>query len=292
VPLRLLLVVNTRARRGRDARNRAAAELRRRGHAVTIGETRRAADLTPLIAQHRGAIDAVAVGGGDGTLIAAIEGLRALGVPLLILPLGTINEVARTLRIPLDVTAACALVDDGIVRPVDAGRVNGTWYFSEASIGFSTHVARLQTGEVKSRWGMLAIPIATVQALRALRPYQLDVENAGGRVSRLRTMQLTVANSNRFGGVVERTDAAIDDGMLDLYSIELRHWLDAARIVAAVALRRFPHVSGVVTERSSRFVVRSRTRRGHHVFADGEPAGRTPAEFTVVPAAVSIYVPR
>jgi diacylglycerol kinase family enzyme len=47
---------------------------------------------------------------------------------------------------------------------------------------------------------------------------------------------------------------------------------------------------GVQTIRGRRFVVRGRHR--HHVFADGEPATQTPAEFTVVPRAISVFVPK
>jgi YegS/Rv2252/BmrU family lipid kinase len=290
VGLRVLLAVNVRARRGRDARSRAAAALRERGHEVVVADTRKAADLVRAIAGERGRIDVAAVGGGDGTLISAIAGLRSAGVPLLILPLGTINELARTLAIPPNIEAACGLLETGQTHAIDVGCVNGVWFFNEASIGLSTHVAREQTGEVKSRWGMLAIPLATVRALGSLRPYHLEVELENGEQTVFRTMQLTVANSYRFGGVVENPQARIDDGTLDLYSIELRRWWDPIEILGAVALKRFPAAKGVQTVRGKRFVVRS--RRPHHVFADGEPATKTPAEFTVVPQAISVYVPR
>jgi YegS/Rv2252/BmrU family lipid kinase len=282
--------VNTRARRGKDARKRAVAALRERGHEVIVADTRRPDDLERALLAHRGRFDVAAVGGGDGTLISAIGGLRRVGVPLLILPLGTINELARTLAIPADIAAACGLLDHGEVHAIDVGCVNGFWFFNEASIGLSTHVAKEQTGEVKSRWGMLAIPVATLRAWRSLRPYHLDVELESGEQVAFRTMQLTVANSYRFGGIVENTEARIDDGTLDLYSIELRHWWEPFEILGAVARKRFPAAKGVQTMRGRRFVVRGRHR--HHVYADGEPATRTPAEFTVVPQAISVYVPK
>ncbi len=222
-------------------------------------------------------------------MISAIGGLRRVGVPLLILPLGTINELARTLAIPAEIEAACGLLESGRPHAIDIGCVNGFWFFNEASIGLSTHVAREQTGAVKSRWGMLAIPLATLRAWRSLRPYHLDVELEDGRHTRFRTMQLTVANSYRFGGFVENTKASIDDETLDLYSIELRRWWEPFEIIGAVALKRFPDAKGVQTLRGRRFVVRGRHR--HQVYADGEPATRTPAEFSVVPKAISVYVP-
>jgi YegS/Rv2252/BmrU family lipid kinase len=290
VALRVLLAVNTRARRGRDGRDRAVDALRSRGHEVIVADTRSATDLELTLVRSAGRIDVAAIGGGDGTLISAIGGLRRIGVPMLILPLGTINELARTLAIPATIEGACDLLDSGETHAIDVGCVNGFWFFNEASIGLSTHVAREQTGAVKSRWGMFAIPLATARAWRSLRPYHLDVELETGERTAFRTMQLTVANSYRFGGIVENTEARIDDGTLDLYSIELRHWWDPLEIIGAVALKRFPDARGVQTIRGRRFVVRGRHR--HHVFADGEPATRTPAEFTVVPRAITVYVPR
>jgi diacylglycerol kinase (ATP) len=281
--------VNERARRGRDARARAQAALSARGHHVIPCDLPRdVAALRSLIASHRGSVDVVAIGGGDGTLISAIAGIRDLDVPLLVLPLGTINELARTLEIPFDVGAACALLDTGERRTIDVGSVNGHLFFNEASIGLSTHVAREQTEEVKSRFGMLAIPLATIRSLRAMRPYRLDVETETG-THRFRTVQLTVANSYRFGGVVENSEASIDDGTLDLYSIDIRHVWDAFSVIVAVALKRFPKSRCVQDLRGRRFVVRS--THAHRVFADGEPATHTPAEFVVHPEALEVYVP-
>lgn len=289
MPQRVLLAVNPHARRGHDARDRAEASLRKAGHTVTVIECERdTACFTAAIGRHRGAIDVAAIGGGDGTLISALAGVREAGVPLLILPLGTINELARTLAIPFDVEAACALLDAGTQKPIDVGSVNGHLFFNEASIGLSTHVAAEQTEEVKSRYGMLAIPIATLRSLGSMRPYRLDVETEHG-MRRFRTVQLTVANSYRFGGVVENVEARLDDGLLDLYSIDVRHWWDAFAIIVAVALRRFPKAHCVTDLRGRRFVVSSRHR--HRVFADGEHATHTPAEFTILPAAIQVFVP-
>ncbi len=293
MPLRILLAVNPSARRGASTRDAALALLRERGHTVDALELRRDSHLSDEIARRAGTIDLVAVGGGDGTLIGAIDGLRRAGLPLLILPLGTMNELARTLGVPFALPAACALADTGTDRWIDVACVNGHWYFSEASIGLSTHVARAQTGEVKSRWGMLAIPIATALSLRALRPYHLEIEDEGGTRRHVRTVQLTVANSNRFGGIVENPDASIDDGYLDLFTIRWNSMWDALGVVAAVARRNFPDAPAVESLRGTRFIVRaSNPRHRHHVYADGEPATRTPAEFTVFPQAIAVRVPR
>ncbi len=287
--VRLLVGINSRARRGSGARDRTLAALRARGHETVLLES----DPDPQrfsasIAAHRGRVDAVVLGGGDGTLVSAVAGIRALDVPLAIVPLGTVNELARTLRIPFGIEAACALVDLGTRRRIDVGTVNGRYYLNEASIGLSNAVARAQTADVKERFGMLSIAIATARALRSMQPHSYVVDD-GERKHVFKSVQLTVANSHRFGGVVEVPGARIDDGTLNLYSIDVANWWDACAVVAAVAVRRFTSVAPVTGLSGPRFRVTS--KHSHRVYTDGEEATRTPAEFAVVRGALDVFVP-
>ncbi len=290
MPKRVLLAVNTKARRGRDARDQALAALRARGHTVTELKTDGAPGaLSRAIVERAGEADLVAVGGGDGTIISAVAGLRQTGLPLLALPLGTFNELARTLGIPFDLAQAAALIDDGVPYRIDVARANDFDYVNEASIGLSTSVARIQTGTVKKRLGMLAIPVTTLRALRYARPFHAEVELDDGTTRRFRTLQLTVANSYRFGGVVENPEASIDDGKLWLYAIDVKHWWSVVGILASIALHRFPHAPDVVALRGHSFTVRTHRRR--RVYADSEPATHTPVTFSVDREAVAVLVP-
>lgn len=288
---RVLLAVNDRARRAREVHARVAAALRKFGHTVVEVALEGPRDvLSRAIVAHRDDVDVVCVGGGDGTLLAAIPGLLETKLPLAILPLGTINELARTFGISADPEAVAALIDDGLPLEIDVGRVNGVPYFNEASIGISTRVARLQTGRLKRALGMLTIPVTTVRALRWVRPMHLEIEAEDG-TRRVRAVQLTVANSYRFGGVVENPEASLEDGQLWLYSIDVRGWWNALHVLLAVGLRRFPHVPEVAALRGRRFVVRSVHGRRYRVMADSEEVATLPAEFTIVPAGVIVLVP-
>lgn len=292
MPKRVLLAINGRARRGRAAREAAAEAFRARGHeVVAITRDIPPGELSPAIVAHRDEVDAVVVGGGDGTLVTAIEGLIETKLPLVILPLGTFNELARTLGVPTDPAAVAALVDEGVPLQLDVGRVNGVPYFNEASVGLSTRIARLQTHDVKQRLGMLAIPVTTLRALRSSRPMHLEIEDETGSVRRVRAVQLTVSNSYRFGGIVENPEGSLEDGTLWLYSIDVRSWVHALGIVAAVLLRRFPHAPDVQAVKGARFRVRSVHGRRHRVFADSEDVSALPAEFVAVPRAVTVLVP-
>lgn len=248
-------------------------------------------ELSRTIVAYRDQVDIVAIGGGDGTLLWAIEGLIETKLPLAIIPMGTFNELARTLGVPSAPDEVAALLDDGLPLPVDVGRVNGVCYFNEASVGLSTRVARIQTYDVKRKLGLLAIPVTTVRALRWVRPLHLEIEADDGTRRFVRAVQLTVANNYRFGGVVENPEGSLTDGKLWLYSIDVRGWLDTLGILIAVALRRFPHAPDVIAVRGSRFIVRSLHGHAHRIFADGEEVSHLPGEFTDLPRAVTVLVP-
>ena len=289
---RVLLAVNSRARRGREARDRVVEAFHKHGHRVIQLDGEMApGELSKAICAHRDDVDVVVIAGGDGTLLTAIDGLVETKLPLAILPLGTFNELARTLRVPSDPRAVAALVEDGVPLQIDVGSVNGVRYFNEASVGLSTRVTRLQTSELKRRLGMLAIPITTLRALRWARPMRLEIESEDGNKRIVRTLQLTIANNYRFGGVVENPEASLEDGELWLYSIDVRNWWHTLGILLAVAVRRFPHAPDTMAIHGRRFRVRSVRGRHHHVYADSEKATRLPAEFTVERGAVTVLVP-
>ena len=289
---RVLLAVNPHARTGAEAHDRAAAALRKRGHTVVeVPPGGSPGAVADAIRAHRDDVDAIVVGGGDGSLLAALAGLVDAKLPLAILPLGTFNELARTLGVPHDPDEVAALLDDGVPVPIDVGCVNGTYYFNEASIGLSTQVTRLQTSAVKRALGMFAIPVTTLRAMRWMRPLHLEIESEDGAKQTVRAVQLTVANSYRFGGVVENPEASLEDGELWLYAVDVRGFWNTVRIVAAVALRRFQRASDVATLRGKRFRVRSLHGGAHRVFADSENVARLPAEFTIVKGGVTILVP-
>ncbi|HEV3085846.1 MAG TPA: diacylglycerol kinase family protein [Candidatus Elarobacter sp.] len=290
---RVLLAVNGRARRGRTARDRAAAAFRARGHEVIeITKDVPPGELSGTIVSYKDKADVIVVGGGDGTLLTAIDGLVETKLPLVILPLGTFNELARTLGIPSDPDDVAALVDDGVPLQLDVGSVNGVKYFNEASVGLSTRITRLQTPDVKKHWGMLAIPVTTLRALRWARPMHLEIESDDGTKRVVRAVQLTVANSYRFGGVVENPEASLEDGQLWLYSIDVHGPWNTLALLASVALRRFQHAPDVQTFRGKRFAVRSVHGRPYSVAADSEEVTQLPAEFTILNRAVTVLVPK
>jgi diacylglycerol kinase (ATP) len=233
-------------------------------------------------------LDAIVVAGGDGTLARQIPRAMALRIPIGLVPLGTFNDVARTLAIPLDIVGACAVIAAGRTRAVDVASVNGAYYLTEASIGISSRIARLQRPRDKQRFGVFAIAASALGAVRHPRPFHAEV-GYDDRCERFRTVQLTVANGPRFGGFIEVEGAAIDDGRLDLYAVTIDCVSQLFSVAKAILSGRPDSAAGLRTIRSTAFEVR--TRRAHRVTADGEPAGNTPARFEILTRALRIFSP-
>lgn len=269
---------NPESRRGREMAPTLREDLRRCGIETIEGSARDGTD-----------VDCVVSAGGDGTLTRAMARAIELGVPIGLVPLGTFNDLARTLNIPLDVASACATIGAGHTRPIDVARVNGVYYASEASIGVSSRIARLQTPVDKRRFGTLAVIATALQAFWYVRAMRVTL-SFDQKTERFNTVQLTVANSHRFGGVFNVEDAAIDDGWLDVYSIEIDNVREALSVARAVLSGKRHDAPGLRTYRSTKFHVQ--THRRHHIRADGEPAGHTPATFELLPKALRVYVPK
>jgi len=287
----VLLAINPRARKGPAADAALRAALVARGHTVLDVPLDRDAVFADAVHHRHAEIEVAVVGGGDGTLLRVLPALVETKVPVVIVPLGTFNELARTLGMPSDPDLVAALVDEGVPLALDVGRVNDAYYLNEASVGLSTRVTELQTPLLKRALGLFAIPVATVRALRWWRPMRLEIEDDQGQRHTVRAVQLTVANSYRFGGVVENPEASLEDGQLWLYALDVRGWWDALRIVFAVAAHRLHRAPRVETLRGTHFRVRSLRGRHHHVYADSEKVGRLPAEFRVMPHALTVLVP-
>jgi len=273
--MRVLLVVNPTARRGRQL----GASVR--GQLAHLG-------IETIEDGSRTDVDAIVVAGGDGTFSREIPRALALGVPIGLVPLGTFNDLARTLAIPLGVEGACSVIAAGRTRAIDVARVNDVDYVTEASIGLSSRITRLQTSAGKQRFGFLAIVASVFPGLWHARPFTAEIV-FDGKLERVKAMQLTVASSPSFGGFITVGDAAIDDGLLDCYVVEIEGLAQFLSVAAAVLSGRREPAQGLRIFRSAAFEVK--TNRARRITADGEPGPTTPARFEVLARALRVFVP-
>lgn len=208
---RALFIVNRGSRLGNGDLLPAREVLRGGGIELLEQRPGSGGEVGALIREHRDRVDCVVLGGGDGTLQSAAAALLETGLPLGILPLGTANDLARTLGLPSDAAQAAAVIAAGRVRKVDVGRANDSFFFNVAHVGLGARVRTTLSPELKRSWGSLSYLRGLLDLVRERRAFQVRAEH-DGRVELFRSIQIAVGNGRHYGGgMTVAEDAEIDD---------------------------------------------------------------------------------
>ncbi|MGW1406822.1 diacylglycerol kinase [Streptomyces sp. NPDC002403] len=292
----ITLFVNPTAGRGRGAHaaQPAASALRDAGFSVrtVLGEDagdalRRAREA---VAAGTGALIAV---GGDGMMSLALQAVAGTTTPLGVVAVGTGNDFARALGLPIrDPAAAGRLAAEalkgGAVREIDLGRVGERWFGSVLASGFDS---RVNDRGNRMRWvgGRFKYDLAILAELAAFKPIPYRVRLDGGPVREIEATLIAVGNGTTYGGGMRIcADAVMDDGLFDVTVVG-----DCSR---TTLLKVFPRVykgthlghPKVTVHRVSSIELAA---AGVTAYADGEQLGALPLTAHCVPGAVGVLAP-
>lgn len=220
----------------------------------------------------------IVVAGGDGSVGLAAEVAARAGVPLAVVPVGTANDFARALELPLDAAGACQLAVEGQeTRLLELAWMGERPFVNTASVGLSPVAARKAHG-LKRILGALAYPVGALRAGLGEQPVGCRVSCDGGLLFDGLAWQVSVAVTGAFGGG-SRVAADPSDGELDVVVIEAG---SRARLVLhAYGLRAGGVESqhGVRSGRGRAVEVRTEGETGFNV--DGERVEADSARFRI-----------
>src|SRR3954470_24623392 len=176
------LVVNVRSRRGRRHYETVRRQLRAAGlNLVDAQPVAHPAQLPDTLARAvNSGVDLIVVGGGDGTVSEATHQLAHRDVCLGVLPLGTTNNFARSLGLPLDLPGALRILTEGKVADVDLGHVAGRHFANLTSLGLSVQVATHVPHHLKRILGRAAYPVTALALLPRHRPFTARLHITSG----------------------------------------------------------------------------------------------------------------
>lgn len=254
-------------------------------------DDREGSDMTARIEQAlAGPADVIVAGGGDGTVLAVAERLVGSDKTLAVLPLGTMNALARDLHVPLDINAAVQSLAGQVERLIDVAEVNGKPFLHNVILGLIPSIA-VGREEVRGKGWFERFAFVRFMIRRFARAKRLALalqhDTGTPRVERLQT--LVVANNSydqRFGAIMSRR--RIDRGTLTVYLIRSFRLFDAIRLAFEMFWGTWRDDEIIEFEKVKRLRVGSK-RQQLLATMDGEILTLSmPLEFTVRPKSLRV----
>ena len=257
---------------------------------ISVGDLAR---LPDLLRRNGSPPPIVVAAGGDGTVGTVANAVIATPAVLGIIPLGTSNDFARSIKIPMNVEKAVRLLAGGHVSGIDAGKLTRDGeqprhFVHAAAAGINVQFARFATrADLRARFGRLTYAVAMAIAMKERPIFNCEVEFEG-RTEQLSLVHISVINAPIFGGFLDLKlpGAGANDRTLDVIMIEHLPIRRLLRSALYPILRVHRPIRGFRTLQVSR--LRVRTAEPMDVTLDGEIAGKIPANFEVVPAGLRV----
>ncbi|MEX0955469.1 MAG: diacylglycerol kinase family protein [Rhizobiaceae bacterium] len=253
-------------------RDRAEEILTAHGHEASF-DIVGAGEIAPALkkAGRNDKIDAMIAGGGDGTISAAACVAWESGMPLGVIPAGTMNLFARSLALPLDLDAVLPVLAEAKIAPVDISSVNGHGFIHQFSVGLHPRMVRFRNRyDYASRLGKIrASTRAAVDVIFDPPSFPVDAEIDGEREHAMVSM-MSVSN-NPFGPDPLMFQDRLDTGKLGLYSAPPLPPSGVARLAIDIMSGR-RNRNPDLSERTASSVKLAfpRHRRGANMILDGE----------------------
>ncbi|MCC2631416.1 MAG: protein bmrU [Patescibacteria group bacterium] len=229
----------------------------------------------------------IIVSGGDGTVRLAAQQMAYSDSVLGILPMGTSNNFATALHLPIELAAAIQTVKDGVVTEVSLGKINDSYFTEGAGVGlFADALAIYGAGTNKNIFRGLYTLFRLFFLPRSRVRITLD-----DKVIIERATMCTVANSFRIGQAIPvAPEASLTDDVLDVVIYGDINRKELMSYYKATKTQLHNNLPKVTIEKAKTITLES--FRGLNVHADDRVIGTTPVTITVEPRALKVLTPR
>ncbi len=264
------------------------------GRPVTVTVARNGEEARRAIAAAiASGVSALVGGGGDGTISAVASALAGTGIPLGVIPLGTLNHFAKDLGIPLGLDESIAVVLAGCTAKVDLGEVNGRFFLNNSSLGLYPRMVRLRAAHPARGWRKWIVALrALVQTLEGNPAISVSIEAEGERVVTRTPIVFIGNNEYTMSGLEAGTRASLAGGKLAIYVVRTGGRPRLMRLAWRMFTRRALSSGELDLTLTAAATI---TLRGASVSValDGEVVVLDqPLEYRIRPAALSVLVPK
>ncbi len=225
--------------------------------------------------------------GGDGTFNELASSLLNTDLKMAHIPRGSGNGLARMLKIPSSVKKIPGYLKNGELKAIDAGKLNGYYFFCTAGFGFDALVAH-HFSQSKTR-GLKSYVLYTLKAFINFKGVQANFELDGKKYSGS-FFTVTIANANQYGNnayIAPKAD--LQDGYLDVTMIRpFSKWLTPVVVMALFGkwIHKLPFVE---IQKIRRMEINSLSISYFHRDGEAEHA-ELPIQIDVLPAVLQLLV--
>jgi diacylglycerol kinase family enzyme len=271
-----------------------AAKLAERGLKAEIDDDMHKPMEGRLIRAATSAAPIVVAAGGDGTITALANAILGSDKKLGILPLGTVNALAKDLNIPLDLDLALDVLGTQACRTIDVGRVDGRVFLHKVVVGV---VPELAAGRehIRGRTDLrakLGFFLFILRRLARTKRFAVAMDLGDGQTRIERVQALAVA-SNAYEQGVGRifSRQRLDEGSLYVYFLSHLNIRDFFRLCSGMVMGTWQNDSEL-TILKTRQVTMTTRKRAMNVMFDGEVEKlATPMTFEILPNALCVIAP-
>lgn len=292
---RIIIATNPRAGsgKGRDLLEKFIDSVATRGWQMEVLKKRDEVSQLAEQWQQEGSLRAVVAAGGDGT-VSGLANCLSPDIPLIPIPTGTENLLARYLGIRNNADAISRVIADGLITKVDAGRAGDRIFLLVASAGFDAQVVDTLHEGRKGNISHFSYFKPIWQTLRTYEYPPIDieyVEREGARWERLTARWVFVFNLPCYAFRLKFVpDAKPNDGRLHVCAFEKGTWTNAFRYLFQVILGMHKKSSECQIFPVTKLRLKSDSPVKWE--ADGDPAGALPLEMEILPQRTTLIVPQ
>ncbi|MBN2485829.1 MAG: diacylglycerol kinase family lipid kinase [Bacteroidales bacterium] len=252
--------------------------------------TKYAGHATNIVKQYiqKGTKYFVAVG-GDGTVNEVASALVSTGAVMGIVPAGSGNGLARSLKIPMNTVKAIQCINNGNCLNIDAGSINERYFFCTCGSGFDAKIGH-QFAKSEKR-GFFSYIKTTLKEFHNYKPRKFRLKIDGKKMKR-KAFLITVANAGQYGNnAYIAPQSKIDDGKFDVCVFKPFPLICSLGLGIRLFARNINRSRYIETLRAEKVVFRKKQNYKFHI--DGEPVKfRGPVKISVIQAGLKVIVPK
>ncbi len=224
----MLLIVNPKAGKGTINRKlpRIIKNFEKKGYNAETIYTKIDYKPSDILRDNNKEWDLIVCCGGDGTLNELINAVMKLEKRPQIgfIPLGTMNDFARTIKLSTKKTFLSKNIDEGNIIPSDIGTFNNSYFNYVAAFGAFTPVSYVTSQKLKRKLGKIAYFLVALKYLNKIRGYKITIEAEGKKVTD-EFIFASISNSKSVGGFewFKRSGVKINDGKFEMLFIRKPH---------------------------------------------------------------------